>query len=375
MSVTYIPESVKFRLWGKAGGRCEYRGCREPLWLDSLTQVEFNTAYIAHIYGDSPGGPRYEKDTSERLKSDISNLMLMCDEHHRLIDKVALDAHPVAVLVAMKTEHESRIELLGAFGPELASEVVLYGANVGEHSATVTIAHAIEAMIPDRYPATAHGIALGLKHSHATNRDDGFWSQERAQLVNGFNRLVGPVLGDRAPHLSVFGLAPQPLLIKLGSLLCDLRHVDVFQLHREPLQTWKWDPEPGGPFELTIEPGVSGAARVAVVFELSYHIDHQRVRAVLGDDVSIWSMKLRTPGNDTLRTRGQLRHFREKCRELFAAVNLAHPGVSQLEVFPIMPVAANVELGRVHMPKADPPLFVWDEQRDTGGFTPTFLIP
>lgn len=49
MSVTYIPESVKIRLWGKAAGRCEYEGCNQPLWLDQLTKAEFNSAYIAHI--------------------------------------------------------------------------------------------------------------------------------------------------------------------------------------------------------------------------------------------------------------------------------------------------------------------------------------
>jgi hypothetical protein len=374
MSVSNIPDSVKLRLWGKAAGRCEYRGCRAPLWLDSLTKAEFNTAYIAHIYGDSPGGPRYEAGTSELLATDISNLMLMCDEHHRLIDKGAVAEHPVARLIEMKTEHEARIELLGGLGPELESEVVMYGANVGEHGATITMEQATEAMTPMRYPASKRGIPLGLKHSLAANRDAGFWNQERSQLTTAFHRLVRPLLADGGTHLSVFGLAPQPLLIQLGSLLCDIHDVDVYQLHREPRQTWRWDEGAGDPFEIAITPELSAGTRVAAVFELSYHIDHQRVRAVLSDDVAIWSMKLSNPGNDRLRTRKQLQHFRAMCRQIFSDINQKHPGLKQLEVFPILPVAAAVELGRVHMPKADPPLFIWDEQRDSGGFTPTFLI-
>jgi len=139
--------------------RCEYRGCRVPLWLDALTKAEFNTACIAHIYGDSPGG------TSELLATDISNLMLMCDEQHRLIDKGAVAEHPVARLVEMKTEHEARVELLGGLGPELASEVVMYGANVGEHGATITMEQATEAMTPVRYPLvllSGHGKSSWL---------------------------------------------------------------------------------------------------------------------------------------------------------------------------------------------------------------------
>lgn len=375
MSKTSIPENVKIRLWGKAAGRCEYRGCRVPLWLDTLTQAEFNTAYIAHVYADSPGGPRYVRDTSEKLAADISNLMLMCDAHHRLIDKGDVPGHPPECLFAMKREHEDRVGLLGGLGPEIQGDVLLYGANVGEHGAAITMEQAAEAMVPARYPKDRHGLALGLKHSQITNRDAGFWDQERAQLNAGFQRKVRPVLDDGSVHLSVFGLAPQPLLIQLGSLICDIRNVDVYQLHREPRQTWRWDDTPADPLDLQVKPPTGGGGRVAVVFEISYKIDHDRVRTVLGTDASIWSVTPAKTGNDILRTREQLQQFRTTCRQLFADINLKHPSLKQIEVFPVMPVATAIELGRVHMPKADPPLFLWDEQRDTGGFMPTFVIP
>jgi hypothetical protein len=95
MSVSYIPESVKIRLWWKAAGRCQYEGCNEPLWLDTLTLAEFNSAYIAHIIADKPAGPRGDPELSEKLKSDITNLMLLCDTHHRLVDIADVAGHPV----------------------------------------------------------------------------------------------------------------------------------------------------------------------------------------------------------------------------------------------------------------------------------------
>src|SRR5580700_1073415 len=112
MSISYIPETVKIRLWGKAGGRCQYDGCNRPLWLDTLTKVEFNTSYIAHIVADEPSGPRGDALLSKQLKSDLSNLMLLCDEHHRLVDKADVSAHPVDRLIEMKELHEKRIELV-----------------------------------------------------------------------------------------------------------------------------------------------------------------------------------------------------------------------------------------------------------------------
>jgi len=102
MSVSSIPLDVRTRLWGKAGGRCQYDGCNRPLWLDTLTKAEFNTSYIAHIIADEPGGPRGDAVLSKKLKSDISNLMLLCDEHHRLVDRADVSAHPVDRLVEMK---------------------------------------------------------------------------------------------------------------------------------------------------------------------------------------------------------------------------------------------------------------------------------
>ena len=108
MSVTSVRSDVRTRLWGKAGGRCQYDGCNRPLWLDTLTKAEFNTSYIAHIVADEPGGPRGNALLSKRLKSDISNLMLLCDEHHRLVDKADVPGHPVDRLIAMKELHEKQ---------------------------------------------------------------------------------------------------------------------------------------------------------------------------------------------------------------------------------------------------------------------------
>jgi hypothetical protein len=44
MSISHVPDKVKLRIWGNAAGRCQYEGCNDPLWLDTLTQAEFNVA-------------------------------------------------------------------------------------------------------------------------------------------------------------------------------------------------------------------------------------------------------------------------------------------------------------------------------------------
>ena len=87
---------------GQVGRPVPIRRMQQTVWQDDVTKAEFNTAYIAHIIADKPDGPRGDPVFSEQLKSDISNLMLLCDVHHRQIDKVDVPGHPVELLRDMK---------------------------------------------------------------------------------------------------------------------------------------------------------------------------------------------------------------------------------------------------------------------------------
>ena len=87
MSKTPISVKNQNLLWAISGGRCEYEGCNTPLYMDILTKKKYNKAYIAHIVADSLDGPRGDPERSEKLANEISNLMLLCDPHHTLIDK------------------------------------------------------------------------------------------------------------------------------------------------------------------------------------------------------------------------------------------------------------------------------------------------
>jgi len=49
-----------------------------------------NAAYIAHIVAEKPDGPRGDPARSPLLADAIENLMLLCDVHHRLIDREGL---------------------------------------------------------------------------------------------------------------------------------------------------------------------------------------------------------------------------------------------------------------------------------------------
>ena len=374
VTTRYIPVATQTELWGRAAGRCEFAGCNKPLWKSSVTSERVNIAQKAHIYSFSVGGPRGNDGVPPEDLNSIENLILVCHECHQKID-AAVDGgrYPPALLKEMKREHERRIQLVTGIDPTRKSHVLLYGANIGEHSAPLDFAGAATAMFPHRYPASDHAISLGLQNSAVSDRDEQFWFTERENLEKQFERRVRDLIADgEIAHLSVFSLAPQPLLIHLGTLLGDIVPCDVYQLHREP-QTWVWPSGAESPCYVIREPQ-SKTGKAALVLSLSASIDLKRVTSVLGEDASIWTITVETPQNDLMKSREQLAGLRALLRRVFDQIKFAHGQSAVLHIFPAAPVSACVEVGRVRMPKADMPWQLYDQVNPIGGFVSALSI-
>jgi len=361
-----IPVPVKCMLWGRAAGRCEFLGCNRPLSWHSKTKKSVNLAEAAHIVGLSKDGPRGEECLSTQLAKDISNLMLLCHECHETVDADGRE-FPVLLLRKMKVDHERRIATVSAIDAARQSHVLLYGANVGEHNSPVSYETAASAMLPDWYPADTTPISLGMVNSSFTDTSADFWSIESAHLRNMVAQQIRPRLASESiRHMSIFAFAPQPLLMLLGFLLSDIQAAEVYQLHREP-PDWRWREEPVS-FDYVVQEPVDFKGAPALVLSLSATVADDRVTAVLGGNASIWRVTVNDPHSDFLRSRQQVRQFRETMRRLLDRIKARHGGNAVLHVFPAVPVAIAVEMGRVVMPKADLPLRVYDENRSLGGF-------
>lgn len=367
MSVTKISEKNKFLLWGKAGGRCQYRGCNKCMYEDNLTKAEFNQAYIAHIVADSQNGPRGDLKRSELLADDLKNLMLLCDIHHRLVDKHDVDGHPESLLIEMKREHEDRIKRIVDIAPNLDSHIVIYKANIGEHTPVITYESIREYLLPNNYPAINRSIDLGLENSPQRDKDALFWQTELNILDENFKNNIKPLIKNSSiNHISLFAFAPMPLLIKLGTLLNDITKLDVHQPVRNP-KTWNLKEEDIiTDYEMIVP--VNKQSKVALNISLSGTINNERITNVLGNDVSIYTLTIQNPFNDFLQSKKQLVDFTVVVRKMLNEIKFEYGSKMSLHVFPAMPIAAAVELGRYWMPKADMPLIIYDENKLNEGF-------
>ena len=162
MSKSTIPQNVRAAIWAKAGGRCEFRACNEDLVGDLIAGKEDGLyGFIAHIVADSPGGPRGDPVRSSLLGKALSNLMLMCAKHHKLIDDQGTqDDYPEDVLHEMKDRHETRVTINCGIDEEYASHVLRFGASIGKNEALVSTQAIFAAMPPERHPVRWSRISV-----------------------------------------------------------------------------------------------------------------------------------------------------------------------------------------------------------------------
>jgi len=368
MSRTRILGKNQNLLWAISAGRCQFRGCNKALYIDILTKKKYNQAYIAHIVADSPEGPRGDVIRSPLLANEISNLMLMCDTHHRLIDQEAVAEHTEELLREMKKEHEDRISITSSIGVEMSSHIVIYRANIGTNSPQIDYPLASKYLLPHHYPADKDAINLGLVNSLGRDKDRHFWDTETNELFQNFTILLLPRFQmNQIKHISLFAFAPIPLLIKLGVLLNDVHNITVHQPTKEPAG-WNLSEE-NLDLKIKVDIPEKKSCNIALNISLSARIDNSRIRQIVGEDCDIFTITIDNPNNDFLKNKSQLSQFRIIMRQVFEEITSSYGNKTYLNIFPAMPVATAIELGRVWMPKADLPLRIYDQNSANDGFS------
>ncbi len=225
-----LSEVTKLLVWGRAAGRCQFKNCQKTLDHDLIAgKAEINAAYLAHVVASSPKGPRGHPTRSHQLSDDASNIMLMCDVHHRIIDgKRTWQDFPEGLLLQWKREHEEWVDLLRL--ADQADEIAKrwWQALIGHNETAVPFDDCVSAIMPDRTPAERRSIEIKVRGMHFQDSEESYWNVQPETLRHGVSQNVrGRFESGDIRHLSIFGLAPIPLLMELGRLVSDISDVDV----------------------------------------------------------------------------------------------------------------------------------------------------
>lgn len=371
-----IPEQTQRELWARAAGRCEFRGCNRLLYRDDLTQQSSNLARISHIVAYSPEGPRGDPVLSGALERDISNLMLACGAHAKIIDDAQYAAdYPVALLQEFKREHELRIRLLTEAHEDAQTHVVLLQVPIDGFQTRINPAEAFRAILP-LYPAEEMPLAIDLNGLTIRPTSPGYFPIAARCIEEQIDRYLR---ARTITRLSVFAVAPVALLMHFGQQLGDLAHVDLYQRHRSP-QGWCWPVDAGQDcddarqYEIRTPRGNDDGERsIALLLSVSAAVNHTEVGAALGQDPLVYEVRAVSPGLDFLSSRLRLEQFGVALRGLLEDLRREHGILRPIHVFAPVPAPVAVEFGR-NVKGYHPPFHLYEYKKVARVYVPALTI-
>lgn len=360
-----LPEKTRVMLAVAAGGRCEFAGCNKFLFEHHLTLRRGVFGQNAHIIAYSKVGPRADGKSRTKSVHEIGNLLLLCADCHKQVDGEAA-RFPTTVLRQYKDVHEARIGLVTGLGPDMRTEVVQLKANIAGQPVGIPAPHVYEAVAP-KYPADTKGFVIDLTSLQC--EDGTFYASAEGLVRHRVDQLFAAGVEVKgARHLSVFALAPIPVLVLFGAALGNKVAADIYQRHRDT-EDWRWKSD-GAPVEYSFRRVRAGApgGRVALALSLSGLIQLDHITAVSGVSATVYELTLKDqePRPTFLRLREDLARFAAAYREALATIRATHAGLGELLVFPAVPAPVAVVVGRELLPKIDPVLLVHDFDKVNG---------
>jgi hypothetical protein len=371
-----IQHKTQLFLYVLAGGRCEFDGCNKYLLNHHLTRTLGNFAEMAHIVAFKPDGPRGQDGLRPEPEyiNNIDNLMLLCSECHKLIDD-----HPEnykrETLEKYKLDHEQRIFRLTATKPDHKTTIVQLKSKIGGQAVAIPAPHVNDAVAP-RYPEDPKGYIIDL--TGFDQESDAFFEAAKQQIKREVEKLYAAGMEVEATrHISLFALAPIPLLIYLGSRLSNKVPVEPYQRHRDTEDwVWKTDGQSVGYDFRHLQVGTD-KTHVALVLSLSGTIRRESLPAEIDDTFFIYEITLANkvvPSPAYLCLKQDLTAFKEVYLQVLRIIARDHGQLNEIHLFPAVPAPIAVLCGREILPKIEPALVVYDNDKNKRGFKLIFKV-
>lgn len=218
-------------------GRCMFRGCGQRLDVDELTGCEGNYGYLAHNIASSTKGPRGTLYLSTLLSNEPSNVLLLCDVHHRLVDRVASSNYPAPLLTKMREEHVYLCnKLLDALNyTPVDIFFIPWGVNSQhvEKPNSVAISKSLSVF---EHRASDHIISVNSGASESMDTDNSFEENASKNIEKCVNKIHDRTEGSGA---AVFVLGPTFALIGFGAKFGNKSKLMPILRYRDA-SSWMW---------------------------------------------------------------------------------------------------------------------------------------
>lgn len=360
-------DPVIAEVWIVCGARCSFKGCNKYLLQDNITTNKVRLAQVAHIVAKSVDGPRGSYDLPIKNRNDISNLMLVCPEHHRLIDtKEKEDEYTVELLREYKHAHETRIKYLTGLSEDFGTTVLRVLGNIRGNNVSVTPEEIRISVLKDsglypEYIGNENDIEINLQ-GLPTKIESNYWETGINIIDEKISNLIESRLErGQIKQLSIFALTRIPLLIYLGSKLTNKARIHLHQLQNTNPQGWSWhESEPFSFISNKIQEG-SKKSSIVLILSLSGKIDKSLLPENMGDSYTIYEItpKESEPNRDLFRSRKTLDNFRNLYQTLLREIEKKYPN-STIHIFPAIPAPVAITCGQEILRNITPNFIIYD---------------
>ena len=233
---------TKRKIMCDSHGCCMFSGCGEKLNIDVLTGTKGNYSYLAHNVASSEQGERGIPFLSEKLSDDPNNVLLLCDKHHRLIDKVAACEYDAETLSKMRVEFCTVAEslLTGLSYQPIPVYSVLWPVNKNVSSAPES-------------KEISNCLSLIHARMHGERNDIYDNDQFLREHPEAFNASMPSIVKEAADSIiqqtkrngykaALFAFGPMPALVALGAYLGNKSQFTPMLKYRDG-NSWMWPQE------------------------------------------------------------------------------------------------------------------------------------
>lgn len=380
-----ISTSTAAKVWHAAGGRCMYRGCGQDLGQTPLTTKTARIAYLAHIVASDPDGPRGNAQ-SHALSDNHENIMLMCDAHHRLIDRIDEAGHTIDRLRAMREEHARRVNYLLEGMTYPRAQLITLLADLGQVPTNASQTELQESALHRRLGPLSNTLhALRRTQRDDRSRQDFWWHflHEHENDIRSFVLQTGNHPSqDHAPPdvLAIFPLHLVPVLVMAGRIIGEARHVEVFQYDRDR-RTWRWDESasPSGQGNISISSVPSTPVdEVVLSIELTADIDERALPPALVSAIHNQSMPWirithASPNCNCIRTPEDLDQFTTVARQAIRVIQ-DQIRASRVHLIGVSPASTMFRFGQMLQAGHHPLYQLYDRPDGAHQFLPALTL-
>ncbi|EEF26282.1 conserved hypothetical protein [Ricinus communis] len=313
--------------------------------------------------------------------------MLVCYDHHRLIDAIDPEAYPIATLQDMRRDHMRRVnELLGQLAWARAMPLVIRGGIAGQ-SPAVTFREISEALESIQLSAM-HSDGEHLTMAPIERPEVHYGYKILSQLEPGLNRLItacqsGSYRPTADNTLAVFAIHDTPVLVLAGRILGEARTAHVLQRTRGAPSPWRWvDPNKNtSTVDLVTNVKATGATGASIgLLTIAISDNYQdawipdATRQLAGAGQMTWiSISAQKPGINIVEAPCDLERIMKEIRDGFRRLQ-GDFQVKEIHLIIVAPVSVAFSIGQALQPGNHLPITVFHRVNATRPFESAIKI-